>query len=193
MAEELCKACGHPRRIHLADEKVKSTGIRNYNAICNECGCTHLFSAQVGKKVVRLAGGVRVSALAPAEASVTYHVGQMVFTPDWLAEKGYHLTGFWYGDANLHAVLGYERKGKEVWKAELWDIVAVVPPRLLNLHAILRTNENLDWGGQQIAKRWRSRLKVYEQLGNRAFSFEEWPRGTVMARGIKLLERLQRY
>jgi len=121
-----------------------------------------------GYKVIMKQGNELISYIARDEAQVTYKPNEWVKAPRWLAKMGYHLTFFKnlrFAKKFLKENLINEKvkKNSEIWRCEVEDVLEILPPFRINVS-----------GG------WGESLKYNIP----------WPKGTFMAKEIKLIKKV---
>jgi len=118
-------------------------------------------------KVVRREGEKLISAVVRGRAEVEYKKGTWVSPPDWLKDRGYLLTAFESLDSALKffSIEKITQKSLEIWEAEVRG-----------------------WRRPQLP------MLVMSRLGEGKISYykyyRDWPSGTIMARELKLLKKI---
>lgn len=119
-------------------------------------------ASSLAYKVVQVGIHELTSAIVGGRASVCYQPGHWVCAPFWLVSAGYHLTCF----GSLEKALKFRNDClcEEVWLCEARGLITDLPPMMIIYP--LRHGDMT--------------LKTYS----------DWPPGTIMAEGIKLIRRV---
>jgi len=122
---------------------------------------------KVFKVVKPIEGDLYHSCVARVWAGVDYRPGEWAEPPEWLDRRGYFLTAFSeLEDAErfLLEVAPWNFPRPQVWEAEVDGVRKMLPPIL-------------------VGDLLEERQDVFD-------CFSKWPKGTIMARRIKLIRRV---